>query len=461
MRGRRWPRLLAAGVVGLALGAGSLSAGALLLYGGRGFLSSAGSLIAVTLASTAAGLWVGAPDGPAPGHRRVMGRWTFAIAALVIASFVSTFWLQSPALQTTSWAAPLVLVLLLAEPAYAMGALLAGLEARRRAWLGERWYAQRTAGRTGVARDPGGGPGREGQRGRGGGRAAGVAVPAVLGAALGTAMAASWLIPAYPPGPVFLGLALLLAGVGSLEMALTTDPREGAMSDRVVIVTGVGDRGQVGYAVAEAFVERGARVLVTSRGEAIHELARSLGGDVVGVPADLADPEEAAAVLEAARSRWGRLDVLVNVAGGLHVMKSVEETSPEEWRREIESNAGTAFVASRAALPLLRQARGVIVNFASPAALRGGAGMAAYSAGKAGVVALTRALAREEREAGVRVNAVAPGMVDTAQNREGVADPADVEWVTREQVVDVVLFLASDAGSGVNGETVRVPGRSV
>lgn len=423
-------------MAGLVLGAGSLSAGALLLYAGRGFLSSAGSLIALALLATAAGLWVGAPDGPAPGHRRVLGRWTFAILAMVIASFVATFWLQSPLAQTTQWGGPLAMVLLLAEPAYAIGALLAGLEARRRHWLADRWYAVRPTG----------------------GRAAGVAVPAAVGAAVGVALAASWLIPAFPPGPVFLGLALILTTAGSLEMGFTADPEEATMSDPVVIVTGVGEPGQVGYAVASAFVGRGYRVVVAGRDPAIADRARALGDGVVGIAADLAEADGAAAVVGAARERWGRLDALVNVAGGLHVMKSVGETSPEEWARELESNATTAFLMSRAALPLLRESRGAVVNFASPAGVRAVPRMAAYSAGKAGVVALTRSLAQEERGGGVRVNAIAPGIIDTAQNRDQMAGSDRESWVSMERVVDVVLFLASEAGSGVNGETVGVTG---
>jgi NAD(P)-dependent dehydrogenase (short-subunit alcohol dehydrogenase family) len=438
MGGARWIRPLAAGGVGLVLGAGLMVGGALLLYGERGFLGSAGALVAAGLISTAAGVWVGAPDGPAPGHQRTLGRWMFAVAALVIASFAASFWIRAETIQMTRWGGPLALVLLLAEPAYAAGALLAALEARRRAWLGERWYALRSTD----------------------GRAGGVAVPAMVGAALGAAAAGGWLIPAYPPGMVFMGLALVLTAAGSLEMALTSDG-EARMSDRVVVVTGVGDRGQVGYAVAEGYVEEGARVVVTSRSEAIHDRARALGDEVVGVAADLADAAGAEAVVAAAEERWGRIDVLVNVAGGLHVMESVESTSPEAWQREVDSNVLTAFLMSRAALPLLRESHGSIVNFASPAGLRAVGGMAAYSAGKAGVVALTRSLAKEEKENGVRVNAIAPGMIDTAQNRESVSDPESVDWVRREEVVDVVRFLASDEGAGVNGETVKVLGKGL
>lgn len=431
---------MAAFAVGLALGAGATAAEALLLYGDDGFLSAAGLQIAFVLAAAAAGLWVGAPDGPVPGHRRVLGRWMFAIAAMVVASFVATLWLRSPALQASRWGPALAVVLLLAEPGYAIGALLSGLEARRRAFLGQRWFALRTT--------------------RAGSRAAGVAVPALLGTGVGVAVAAAWLIPTFPPGPVFLGLALLLTLAGSLEMGLAVEPKEGTMSDRVVIVTGVGGRGQVGYAVAETLVEQGARVVVTGRTDAVEGHARELGDDVVGVVADLADANGAAAVMDAVRDRWGRLDVLVNVAGGLHLTKSAAETSPEEWQREVDANVRTTFLMSRAAIPLLRDSKGAIVNFASPSGLRATKGMAAYNAGKAGVVALTRSMALEEKEHGVRVNAIAPGMVATAQNLDEMGEDA-AEWVRREEIVNAVLFLAGEAGSGVNGETIRVMGRQI
>ena len=98
------------------------------------------------------------------------------------------------------------------------------------------------------------------------------------------------------------------------------------------------------------------------------------------------------------------------------------------------------------------------MNFASPAGIRAVAGMGAYSAAKATVVAQTRALALEEKSNGVRVNAIAPGMIDTEQNRESVDDPDAVDWVTRDEITRVVLFLASDAASGISGETVHVLG---
>jgi NAD(P)-dependent dehydrogenase (short-subunit alcohol dehydrogenase family) len=414
-----------------------MAAGALLLYAGRGFLSSAGLLMAVAVLATAAGLWVGAPDGPLPGHRRMLARWMFAVAALVIASFVATFWLRSPEIQTSRLGPPLGIVLLLAEPAYALGALLAALEARRRGWLGARWYRIRPTDT----------------------RASGVAIPTMVGVAAGAVLASAWLIPSLPPGPVFLGLALALTAAGSLEMGLADDPKEGPMSDRVVVVTGVGGRGQVGFAVARAFVEQGAQVAVTGRTETVEAHARELGDGVLPVVADLADPEGPRRVVEAVRDRWGRLDVLVNVAGGLRATGPLADTTAEAWQREHDANVRTAFLMSRAALPLLRDAGGSIVNFAAPAGERAVKGLGAYSAAKAGVVALTRAMALEERERGVRVNAVAPGMVDTEQNRTEADDPEAVKWVTREEIAEVVSFLASDAAAGVSGEVLGVPGR--
>ncbi len=235
------------------------------------------------------------------------------------------------------------------------------------------------------------------------------------------------------------------------------------MQGSVAIVTGVGARGQVGYAVARALLGAGARVLVTGRGAAVAALAAELaaerpGAEAAAVPADLSTPAGAEAVVAAARARFGRLDLLVNVAGGLSVIKPLAETSPEEWSAEIDRNARTAFVMARAALPLLRESHGAIVNFASPAGLRAVRNLGAYSAAKAAVVALTRALAQEEAARGVRVNAVAPGIIDTAQNRASMPEASRAQWLTREQIADAVLFLAGPAASGITGETIVVGG---
>src|SRR5690606_16922843 len=124
---------------------------------------------------------------------------------------------------------------------------------------------------------------------------------------------------------------------------------------------------------------------------------------------------------------------------GLRAIGPVADTDDGAWRNEIENNATSAFLVLRAALPLLRERRGSVVLFASPAGERAVKGLAAYSAAKAGIIALTRAVALEEKAAGVRVNAIAPGTIDTASNRE--ASGEDAQFVTREEIAEVALFL--------------------
>jgi len=229
------------------------------------------------------------------------------------------------------------------------------------------------------------------------------------------------------------------------------------MAGRVAIVTGVGSRGQLGYAIARRLAEAGWRVVASGRSAGVVDLAAELaadGSEVAGVAADLLDEGQAQQLVAATVGRFGRLDALINAAGGLTLVRSVEDTHLDELQRELDRNLATAQVTSRAALLALRESHGAIVNFASPAAFRPGARLAAYSAAKAGVVALTQALAQEEKAAGVRVNAIAPGTVDTEQNRAESGEAG--AFVSREAVADVVLFLISPAARAITGETIRV-----
>ena len=405
---------IAAALAGFALGASVLAGGALLLVAGNGVLGAAGFLLGLALGAAALALW-----GGAPGSGRSWVAWSGAVVSLVVASVFSSFWGRIAA---PGMAGALAALLLLAAPAYTVTSLLAALARRGR----------------------------------------GVAVPALAGAAVGTLVAGAWAIPKFDPGALYISLAWLLLVTGWVEArgARAGTVKGKTMNDKVVIVSGVGGRGQMGYALVEAFLDAGARVVATGSSDAVVELAEELSGrgEIVGLAADLLEAAEAERVVATAVERFGGVDVLVNVAGGLTVIRPLAETTPEEWEREVDRNARTAFLLSRAALPHLRERRGAIVNFASPAELRAAAGVGAYSAGKAAVVALTSAMALEEKANGVRVNAVAPGMIDTEQNRAAVEDPDAVRWVTREEVADVVLFLASDASRGITGETIQVLG---
>jgi NAD(P)-dependent dehydrogenase (short-subunit alcohol dehydrogenase family) len=233
------------------------------------------------------------------------------------------------------------------------------------------------------------------------------------------------------------------------------------MTDRVVIVTGAAVRGQLGFTIARTFLDEGARVVISARSQVPDDVVSELAmhGDVLAVPADLTNDDDVARLITTVQERFGRIDALINVAGGLSVIASVEHTTPEEWLREIERNSGTALRLSRAALPMLRENRGAIVNFAAPAGERAPARLAAYSAAKAAVIALTRSLAIEEKANGVRVNAIAPGTMDTGQNREHASD--DAIYVSRDDVAAVTLFLAGSGARGITGEIVHVLGETI
>lgn len=181
-------------------------------------------------------------------------------------------------------------------------------------------------------------------------------------------------------------------------------------------------------------------------------------GRVVAVRADLTSDDDIEHLFAVLRERFGRVDSLVNVAGGLSVIRAVSDTTPDEWQRELSRNAETVLRMSRAALPLLRVSRGTIINFAAPAGQRAAANLGAYSAAKGAVIALTRALALEEKAHGVRVNAIAPGTMDTEQNRRDASSGDAAEFVSRDDVASVVLFLAGSESRGISGETIRVMG---
>lgn len=417
--------------IGLTLGVATAGGAALLLYTQSGFLATAGFLLSVAIIAVAAGLWVGIAEG-ARGPRSTARRWVWIVTAFMAAGAMSLAWTVREDLRTSSIGGAIAVLLILAEPAYTTGTLTAALNARLATI-------------------------RKG--------ASSVAVPVLVGLGLGVILAATALIPNLEAHTLFFGSAALLAVVGNLEARRKVDPFKDipGMDGLVVIVTGVSDAGQAGYVVAQRLLNAGAKVVITGSRPEVLERAQELAayGECFGVQADLLQAGQANAVIDVARDRFHRLDGLVNVAGGLRVVKPISQTTQEEWHAEIRRNLDTALVMSQAALPMLREHGGAIVNFAAPAGFRAVAKLGAYSAGKAGVIALTRALALEEHANGVRVNAIAPGLIDTAQNRDEVGDPETTGWVTRGQIADVALFLLSPASTGVSGETVRVLGNSL
>lgn len=225
------------------------------------------------------------------------------------------------------------------------------------------------------------------------------------------------------------------------------------MQDKVLIVTGA--RGALGKVVAELARSRGARVAgidhAPSQSSATPE-SIEIGG------VDLSDAAQAQTAVDAAAKHFGRLDALINIAGGF-AFETVGDGDVETWQRMYALNVLTALNSSHAALPHLTASNaGRIVNIGAMGALQAGSGMGPYAASKAGVHRLTEALANEWKGK-VTVNAVLPSIIDTSANRADMPKADFSKWVTPQELAEVILFLASDAASGVTGALVPVSGR--
>ena len=233
------------------------------------------------------------------------------------------------------------------------------------------------------------------------------------------------------------------------------------LRDSIVMVTGVGREGQVGEVVAQRFAEPGALLLLVDRREeqAADRAAplRRSGHRVWSYGCDLSDAASVAALAARVRRDHGdQLRALVNLAGGFASGGAVSQGDTEVWNRMFAINLTTAFLATRAFLPMLQAARGAIVYFASEAALPSGrvASIAGYAAAKSAVVTLMRAVAQEERGNGVRANALAPGAIRTAANLQSMGESA--RYVEREAVAEAVLYLCSEEARAITGQVIAL-----
>jgi NAD(P)-dependent dehydrogenase (short-subunit alcohol dehydrogenase family) len=225
------------------------------------------------------------------------------------------------------------------------------------------------------------------------------------------------------------------------------------MDGKVVVVTGAS--GALGKVVAEAALARGARVAGVDHAPSQMPATANrieLGG------IDLSDAAQAKHAIDAAASHFGRLDALINIAGGF-AFEAIAEGETKTWQRMYALNVLTALHASRAAIPhLTASPAGRIVNVGAIGALQAAGGMGAYAASKAGVHRLTEALAAEWKGK-ITVNAVLPSIIDTAANRASMPKADFAKWVTPQELAEVILFLASDAASAVTGALLPVSGR--
>ncbi|MGF6291105.1 SDR family NAD(P)-dependent oxidoreductase [Paraburkholderia youngii] len=229
---------------------------------------------------------------------------------------------------------------------------------------------------------------------------------------------------------------------------------------RVVAVTG--GFGALGRTVGRVFAENGWEVALIDKAPAPeNSSAEQLHASWWRGGVELIDLDSARSAISDLVEQLGKLDALVNIAGGFR-WETLADGSLDTWDLMYQMNVRTAATASKAALDYIANSAegGRIINIGAGAALKAGAGMGAYTASKSGVMRLTEALAEELKGSSVTVNAILPGIIDTPQNRKDMPDADFSRWVRAEEIASVILFLASGAASGVTGALIPVTGRT-
>jgi NAD(P)-dependent dehydrogenase (short-subunit alcohol dehydrogenase family) len=222
-------------------------------------------------------------------------------------------------------------------------------------------------------------------------------------------------------------------------------------SDRTVTVTGAA--GNLGRAVAKAFADLGASLVLldVKRGNVPD------GENRIFFETDLLNADSVRASVATAVERFGRIDVLCNIAGAFRMGAPVHETKDADWNFLFDVNARTVLHTARAVVPLMLKAGGgKIVNVGAYAAQRGVAAMGAYVASKSAVIRLTETMAAELREKNINVNCVLPTIIDTPENRAAMPDADPRRWVAPQDLAAAIVFLASDAARAIHGAALPV-----
>lgn len=231
------------------------------------------------------------------------------------------------------------------------------------------------------------------------------------------------------------------------------------LNGKVALITGA--TGNVGPAVARALAEKGASLALTgTRQSALDELYADLKDAQLVGGIDITQPEGIGKLVAAVKDRWGRIDILVNVAGTFKGGTPVHETPLETWDLLMNLNARSVFLICQAVVPvMLAGGGGRIVNIGARPAVGAGSGNGAYAASKSAVIRLTEAMAAELKNQGVNVNCVLPSIIDAEANRRDMPNADFSKWVAPEALADVIAFLCSDGARAIHGAAIPVYGR--
>ncbi len=228
---------------------------------------------------------------------------------------------------------------------------------------------------------------------------------------------------------------------------------------KVVVITGAS--GALGEVVVRRFGERGARLaLVDRKPDPAPGMLDGLGEALFMGGTDVTDPSSVERMVEAVIAARGRIDALLNLAGGWRGGTPLHETPLETWDFVMNLNARSVFVVCRAVIPrMIAQGSGKIVSVAAKSGLQGAANTSVYNASKSAVIRLTESMAAELKDHGINVNCVLPSIIDTPANREQMPKADFSKWVTPDALADVLLFLCSEASRAIHGAAIPVYGR--
>ncbi len=231
------------------------------------------------------------------------------------------------------------------------------------------------------------------------------------------------------------------------------------VKDKVTLITGAA--GQLGQVVCREFAAGGARLaLVDRQSDRLKQMFDEIGEALLIGAIDITRPDSVATMVDKVIAELGRIDILLNLAGGWRGGQPLHEIDPQTWDFVMNLNAKSVFLVSRAVIPhMIEQGSGKIVSVAAKSGLQGAANTSIYNASKSVIIRLTESMSAELKDKGINVNCVLPTIIDTPQNREQMPKADTSKWVTPEEMAQVLLFLASDAASAIHGAAIPVYGR--